>query len=452
MKKSNHFLRWVLIVFCTCCLALPLVTGAFFQATAQEGAEPQWVKLGANRIALWSFSPNYEQDKLILIATNAIEKMSLRGVFRSNDHGNTWSDSSEGLLPKKRHYYTDIEFSPTFAEDKTLWLWGHKTGLGRTEAFGGSWQSLDEGLTWTEIDYLGFPFREMTQRTNQDILGVVVSPNLNEDGLMVSAAAGEGVYKSVDKGLNWELLNPVKDVTNIFAPKSFPEEPFLALATSGSQVMISTDGGVTFETRGSGLPESMVSVRYVAFSDNFATDRKMFCSGPQGVFASDDAGMTWQTIARPETNTSVEVMAVVGDFTNFGAIAYGTDDAKIFLSEDMGQTFNSVNAESFFNYKIETLALAPDFATSHELYAGSQDGIFRYSPPVSAEAAAAADAMALEVEATRSARATAAAGYEFKAKESDRVETGCIAYTIAPLSLLVVFAIQKKGRSHDRDR
>jgi photosystem II stability/assembly factor-like uncharacterized protein len=272
----------------------------------------------------------------------------------------------------------------------------------------------------------------------------VVSPNVQEDGWMIAATAGEGIYQSKDKGRNWELLNPIRDVLDIFAPNSFPSEPFLALSTTGNQVMISMDAGVTFVTKGEGLPKSMTAVRDVAFSENFANDRTMFCSGPQGVFMSTDAGETWTTLATPEGTASIESMAAIGDFNTYGSIVYGTDEPKIYLSDDMGKTFTSIDAESLFSYKVSTLAFAPDYATSQVLFAGSQDGIFRYSPPIDAAAAAAAQSAASEVEATRSARATASAGYVFVPEQSDRVETGCLAYTIAPIALVVVLAMKKK--------
>jgi photosystem II stability/assembly factor-like uncharacterized protein len=411
---------------------------------AQEPVTRHWEPLGPNRIALWSFSPEYDEDELILIATAATEKQSLRGVYRSPDRGNTWTDSSEGLIPKKRHYYTALEFSPAFAEDRTVWLFGHKTGLGRTEAFGGFWESTDGGLTWTEIDYQGFPFRKMTQRVSQDIIGVVISPHIAEDGLMVAAAGGEGVYASHDTGRNWELLNSTKDAVNIHAPPTFPDEPFLALSTTGSQVMISTDGGVTFETKGNGLPEMMKAVRSVAFSENFAQDRKMFCHGAAGVFVSDDAGESWRALALPEESVSVEAMDVVGDFGEYGAIVYGTDDAKVYLSDDMGQTFQSIEAETLLSYKVDTVAFPPDYRVSRQLFVSSQDGIFRYGPAEDLAAQAAAEANAAEVDATRVARATTVAGIEFVPEQSDRVETGCIAYTVGPACLALAFVLRSR--------
>ena len=425
------------------CLALTLVFGP---GTAQQPAPRLWEKLGPNRIAVWSFSPNFATDNTVFIATSALEKLSLRGVYRSEDRGATWKQVSEGLTAKKRDYYTALKLSPTYASDSTLWLTGHKTSLAVKEAFGGLWESTDDAATWSEIDYKGFPLRQLTGKVSQDLIGLVISPKIAEDGLMVGAAAGEGVYASHDKGRNWEVLSPIKDITNIFAPPNFPDEPFLALATTGSQVMVSTDGGKTFETRGSGLSETMKSVRGVAFSANFAQDRTMFCFGAAGVYMSKDAGMNWALIAEPEQNASIESLTVAGDFSTFGAIADGTDDSKIFLSEDMGKTFASIGAETVLSYKVDTLAFPPDYADSRQIFAGSQDGIFRYGPAINEEAAAAAQSHADSVEATRVARATTVAGMEFVPEQSDRVETGCIAYSVAPLSLIVVLAV-KTGRS-----
>jgi hypothetical protein len=421
---------------------------AVMQSYAQDTDDRQWFKLGVNRISRWAFSPEYETDRVVFIITNATEKMSVRGVYRSDDAGDTWIDSSEGLIPKKRHYFTSLLISPQFSEDLTLWLFGRKTGLTVDEAFGGFWESTDGAQLWTEIDYLGFPYREMTRRVSQDIIGAVNSIHINEDGLIVAAVAGEGVYQSRDKGRNWELLSPVKDVTDIFAPGNFPDENFLALATTGSQVMISTDGGISFESRGNGLPSNMKSVRGVAFSDNFTEDRTMFVFGSGGVFVSRDAGMIWELLAAPDPNVRIEAMDVIGDFKDNGAIAYGTDVKTIYLSDDMGTTFTSIGSETVMNYGVDTLSFAPDYFITGDLFASSQDGIFRFGSAVDEAAQAAAQAHAIEVEGTRVARATALAVMEFIPEQSDRVETGCIAY--APVLTLgivgLVLVVRRSAR------
>lgn len=435
-----HRVRATVFVFCLA-LLLPLLiaTIAGSVAYAQETPSAVWLSIGRYHPAVWGFSPNYVNDRLILIATNAGERVSSRGVYRSTDDGDTWEDSSEGLIPKKRHYYMTISFSPTFAQDQTIWLTGQKTSLDPDEAYGGLWESTDGGRSWVEIPIKGFPYREMTRRVSQTIIGMVVSPKIAEDGMMIAAAAGEGIYISKDRGRNWELLSPVKDVYGIFAAPNFPDEPFLALATTGQQVMISTDGGKTFISSGKGLPETLREIRGVAFSQNFARDRRMFCFGLSGLFASEDAGASWKQIAAPEGSASITAMAVTGDFETYGCIAYGTDDGKVYLSEDMGKTFKSLNAESLLNYGVDTIAFPPDYKTNPLIYVSSQDGIFRYGNPKSASAQATAQAEAKNVEATRVARETAVAGLKFVPEQSDRVETGCIAYLLAPsLPLLVL--------------
>ena len=458
-RMCGHRARALILSFCLF-LLLPL----FIAATtglityAQEPASGTWISIGRYHPAVWGFSPDYVSDRLILIATNAGERLSVRGVYRSTDDGDTWEDSSEGLTPKKRHYYMTISFSPTFAQDQTIWLTGQKTSLDPDEAYGGMWESTDGGRSWTEIAIKGFPYREMTRRVSQTIIGMVVSPKIAEDGTMIAAAAGEGVYISKDRGRNWELLSPVKDVYNIYAAPTFPDEPFLALATTGQQVMISTDGGKTFVSSGKGLPEGMREVRGVAFSQNFARDRRMFCFGLSGLFASEDAGASWKQIAVPEGSASITAMAVTGDFETYGCIAYGTDDGRVYLSEDMGKTFNSLNAESLLNYGVDTIAFPPDYKTNPMIYVSSQDGIFRYGIPKSASAQATARAEAMNVEATRVARETAVAGLKFVPEKSDRVETGCIAYFLAPALPLLILGGRRlwcgpedlKGKTQDK--
>ena len=437
--------RWLTlgILAITLCVGLQLafpIAARFVQA--QPSPDAVLADLADHRVALWSFPPTYAEDDLILVATAASQKQSLRGIYRSNDLGDTWSDSSEGLLPKKRHYYAALAFSPDYAEDRTAWLFGHKTGLGRTEAFGGFWESTDGGATWAEVDYQGFPFRQLTQRVSQDIIGVVVSPHISEDGLMVAAAGGEGIYVTQDKGRNWDLLSPVKDVLNIYAPPTFPEEPFLALATSGNKVMISTDGGEAFAPSNEGLPEGMSAVRGIAFSQNFFEDRTMFCFGAQGVFVSEDAGQNWRTLVAAGESVSIMAMDVIGDFDTFGAIVYGDDANMVHLSVDMGQTFETIGAEDLLSYRVETVAFAPDYVTSRQLFFGGQDGLFRHGPAANVAAGETAVAEIDQVNATREARATAVSELEFVPQQSDRVETGCIAYTFAP----TVFLLAVVGR------
>jgi hypothetical protein len=188
----------------------------------------------------------------------------------------------------------------------------------------------------------------------------------------------------------------------------------------------------------------MKAVRSVAFSENFAQDRKMFCHGAAGVFVSDDAGESWRALALPEASVSVEAMDVVGDFVEYGAIVYGTDDAKVYLSDDMGQTFQSIEAETLLSYKVDTVAFPPDYRASRQLFVSSQDGIFRYGPAEDLAAQAAAEANAAEVDATRVARATAVSGMEFVPEQSDRVETGCIAYTVGPACLALAFVLRSR--------
>jgi hypothetical protein len=70
--------------------------------------------------------------------------------------------------------------------------------------------------------------------------------------------------------------------------------------------------------------------------------------------------------------------------------------------------------------------------------------MFRYGPAKDPAAEATAQAHIMEVEATRVARATAVAGMEFVAEESDRVETGCIAYFFLPVFTIFIWLLIRR--------
>ena len=61
----------------------------------------------------FAFSPNFEEDGVIYVGTDP------GGVFRSFDHGDTWSRSNDGLIDG---VVTDIVLSPKFPNDDTAFL------------------------------------------------------------------------------------------------------------------------------------------------------------------------------------------------------------------------------------------------------------------------------------------------------------------------------------------
>jgi photosystem II stability/assembly factor-like uncharacterized protein len=138
-------------------------------------------ELGITRLTV---SPDFARDGTLFA-------LSKRGMFRSTDRGETWTSLADHYAPLLKDLtvsFNSLALSPNFAQDGTL-LIGHTSGL---------WRSTDRGETWTTVS--GGP---ATTR-------LAYAPN----GSIVLAADYQGVHRSDDSGLTWQLFNTGLDLNN----------------------------------------------------------------------------------------------------------------------------------------------------------------------------------------------------------------------------------------------
>ena len=151
-------------------------------------------------IDVFDFAVVAENANSLLAATN-------RGVFRSEDGGETWEPSNEGLPSHLRTRH--LAWSPSNPKvvyvtlmqvgGEKIWL----AGVYRSDNGGRTWQARNNGLkqvagksgsgnnlcTWTDC--------------------IAVDPN-NPDIVWTGGATWwcTGIYKTIDGGLNWKLASP----------------------------------------------------------------------------------------------------------------------------------------------------------------------------------------------------------------------------------------------------
>jgi hypothetical protein len=217
----------------------------------------------------------------------------------------------------------------------------------------------------------------------------------------------------------------------------------VAIATVGSGILFSTDGGDTWSPRNSGL-EGVRNFKRVVFSSKFARDRTMLAiSSSDGIFMTRDAGASWENIVRPPENEQMVVMATTPHFVSDGFLAYALKSGEVFLSEDLGRTWKATESAGILGGQIEAIFLPPDYATSRTLYAVSvYKGLFRYLPVESgSELVLTATAVAARATATAEAVSMSLAR-EREIKAEELAETGCITYYILPVLMLGVWALR----------
>ena len=267
------------------------------------------------------------------------------GVVSSFDLGQSWSQGN-GVMN-----------GDTLADPSRIWADknGKLTGLFidpfdpkvlfRTDWWG-VWRSNDGGATWQE-KIVGAPNTVGTQAA------------FSSNGDLYVASMDNGLLRSRDAGKTYEMLFPTK-----YDPARSGHVWRVAMAgdtvigTSSpwnepvNQVILSSDGGKTFELIRQGFPTARPKVNTMwgqGYPRGLAVDPKnpdiiyMGIDGDDGggLFVSRDRGRSWKRSAgQPGALRIYNALAV--DPTDSRRIVWGACNTNggIYISEDGGQTFN----------------------------------------------------------------------------------------------------------------
>lgn len=216
------------------------------------------------------------------------------GVFSSSDEGRTWKQQSDGLRGR------DV-FVLAQSADGTV-LAGSSDGIFRME-----------GTTWLAANTLAGSdpavpekVETHTRRTRAERRVVVPKPKEPQEihgrvtALAASsdawyAATAHGVFRSTDRGQQWQPILAPHDATSFFR-----DGEYLALAVSGQTVfagrregiMLSRDAGTTWRTVP--LPAGLTALATLTL----APDGSLWAGGREGVFYSGDSGESWTPLRR----------------------------------------------------------------------------------------------------------------------------------------------------------
>lgn len=432
-------------------ISLPYLFASFLlpsslAAQAQPGSQLTWVKQLDYRPHVMAFSPEFHTDRLALFGSS--KQDGEYGIWRSTDGGETWTKSSDGIPEAKAVDVYDIAFSPTFAQDQTVFVSVHKQKATLKEPTGALFRSTDGGKSWEEVAVTGFPDRGV--RPLQDLISLSLSPDFARDGTMFAVVAAVGVYRSTDGGSTWQqVLSGSANAVEV-AP-TFAQDRLVAVASASSGLLLSVDSGETWSPARGNL-EGVRNVKQVLFSRDFAQDKTILVMSPiDGIFISFDAGATWRNVVRPPEGNLMMYMAATPTFASDRFLAYALNGGEIYLSEDLGRTWQPTDSASFLEKQVTAIFMPPDYATRRTLYAVSPlTGLFRYHPiEAGSEAAAVATAVAVQATATAEAVSTALA-QEGQVVEETLKETGCITYYIPPTVWLGIWALRRSRRARQK--
>jgi hypothetical protein len=278
-------------------------------------------------------------------------------VWRSDDLGESWSHSSEGLT------YGD-------EGEKVTTIWNLTAGTDVLYAGvepAGLFRSRDAGATWEHVEGLtNHPTRPEWQPGNGGLILHSIVPHPTDTDRLWVGISSVGAFETRDGGASWDVRN--KGVRADFDPG--PEPEFgqcvhkLVMAANGGEhlyqqnhcgVYRSSDGGRQWEEITAGLP-TQFGFPMTAHPRDPKTvwtipltepDQGRFMpEGHAAVWRTNDGGDSWQRSddGLPRENAYIAVLreAMAVDRLDPVGVYFGTSTGQLYGSRDEGHSWRLI--------------------------------------------------------------------------------------------------------------
>ncbi len=280
------------------------------------------------------------------------------GIFRSEDRGESWTESNTGLSTRS---ISSVQVDP---QDPTT--------LYAVERAAGVFRSRDAGISWSHEQPPGIPYGPLR-----------IDPT---SSATLYLGTSKGLYTSIDEGDTWRsITDDLCSGPEIHLPPSGtlrrcpavfdfvldPLRPRTIYFLGGMGIYRTDDGGLNWDhfSVGSDLEPTVLAIDPVTPSTLYVGD---FGGERLGIFKSTDRGETWRRISNGLPVGWVSALAVdpLVPSTLYAAIA----DAGLFSSGDGGEHWGEIGSVLPTERVLDMLI---DPITPSTLYVSSlDDGIF----------------------------------------------------------------------------
>ena len=260
------------------------------------------------------------------------------GVFRSDDHGQTWKQHNTITVSGKAAGSLRSTSIRTLAFDPQV-----QDRLFASTVGNGIYVSTNGGDSWTA-----------TSLKSGDYSCLAFQPNDHE---VMYTAAGKSILKSVDSGLHWKsVYSEAQPGITVDCVTVSPNEPQTVWGMASGKILRSQDGGKNWSL--------MVTIpafipRLVTFTPD-GSSMTIF-SRTTGIFVVDLTTMQWQDISKPLKKlpkaSNIKSVSVVPGATPLWVMAtsYG-----LIRSVDSGASWQSVSTLNSSAVTIQNVVVNPN--------------------------------------------------------------------------------------------
>jgi photosystem II stability/assembly factor-like uncharacterized protein len=324
---------------------------------SRKSGENGWVSTGLDVTTTYGYHFDPFDHRRQFISTTDI------GLFRSEDGGQSWVSSTQGVPRDWLNTTYWMEFDP--AVKGRVWSvnsWTHdlpRPKMWRRKEIldyrGGVCRSDDGGRTWTKSN------NGMEQTAATHILLDPTSPH--DARVLYVAAFGRGVYKSTDGGRNWTLKNAGIVQKEPFAWRIVRDThgtlyALVARRSEDGSIGSEADGAVYRSSNGAetwtpvAMPQGSNGPNGLAIDPRdsnrlylaaWARDKGEHGDGG-GIYLSEDAGKTWRQVLERDRH----IYDVTIDPRNASILYAAGFESSAWRSTDRGETWTRIPG---FNFK-----------------------------------------------------------------------------------------------------
>lgn len=265
------------------------------------------------------------------------------GLYKTINGGKSWASLG---VPANR--IDRIVINPN--DTAILYVSGHGGGSGKI------FQSIDEGVTWTDV--------YTDPVVNQSITALDIDPSSPET--LYAGTGSNGIIKSVDSGRNWKLLDWAEArVSDLRVDPSNTRRFYLSTTTSG--FYRSENGGDSIDHLEIDEKKFPRANDISDFSIDLNQANTLYATSRFGLLKSTDAGNSWDAITTLISQTALPVRTVTVDPKSSNVLYVSTANT---LYKSMDGGFSWVVNELPTSRAIMTLTINP--LNTDFLYAGLQ--------------------------------------------------------------------------------
>ncbi|MCF6270015.1 MAG: T9SS type A sorting domain-containing protein [Melioribacteraceae bacterium] len=293
----------------------------------------------------------------------------IEGVFKTTDGGSSWKNINSNLSVENSsgvYFVSEIVFDLSDATYNSVYLCT-SVGLFLTSNGGDSWKRIFPSLINSEEDYMPISYIAIDPANPSNLFVGIGEAHSDEEGTGT-------IYKSIDKGSNWEeVLVASGDavIQGIFIDPKSQEGNRIIYTSTNKGFYKSTDNGKTWSSKNNGLPHSDLNrLHGVYVGDNLQLFLTINTNGTignaqsfnGGIYKSTDNAESWFSIngnlptyqtdedlfyyywkftVNPQ-NTDIIYIGTTRSMPNIGAGAY--EGMGIYKTTNGGTTWDFVSS------------------------------------------------------------------------------------------------------------